>query len=141
MVLTAFKNKTIMMETKFTEATLNRPEGDRIIDAPFVFADLEKYNGQLKKEEAWRKSDRNSITIYKTEGVTIVLTCLHKHAAITNNSVDGLLTVQVVEGSIDFTVEKKILRMKKNQLVTVHAEIVHSIDAREDTTLLLITKN
>ena len=43
------------METKRNEATLNRPEGDRVIDAPYVFMDLDQFILQLKNEESWTK--------------------------------------------------------------------------------------
>src|SRR5882762_2698656 len=117
------------MEIKNIDATLNRPEGERLIDAPFVFVDLEKYTGQLKKEDAWNKNDRNGITVYKTGGMTIVLTCLHKDATIEENSIDGWLTVQVLEGAVDFTVKEKKVPLKKNQLMTLHPEVSHSIHA------------
>lgn len=129
------------MQTKYTEATHNRPSGDRIIDAPFVFADLDEHIRQLKNEDAWKKNDRNGITIYKTDGFTMVLTCLHENAMIENNTVDGLLILQVLDGSVDITVEingKGVLH--KNQLMTLHPGIPHSIRAREDSTLLLSNK-
>ena len=128
------------MELKNMDATINRPEGERLIDAPFVFVDLEKYTDQLKKEDAWEKNDRNGITVYKTGGLTIVLTCLHKDAIIEENSIDGWLTVQVLDGVIDFTVKEKTLVLKKSQLMTLHPEIPHSIHAKKETTLLLINK-
>jgi len=128
------------MQTKYTEATHNRPAGDRVIDAPFVFADLDKYASQLKTEDAWEKSDRNSITIYKTEGLAMVLICLHKNATIEDNSVDGLLTVEVLEGSVDLAIENHIQVVKKNQLMTLHPCIRHSIRARKETTILLVNQ-
>jgi len=127
------------MQAKHNEATLNRPKGDRVIDAPFVQIDVEKYNRQLKKEPAWEKSDRNSITVFKTIGVTMVITRLHKNASM-NNSVDGLLTIQVMEGSIECMVGTKDTIVEKNQLITVHSGVVHTIKAKEDS-LLLLTNN
>ena len=127
------------MQAKYNEATINRPKGDRVIDAPFVQIDVEKYSRQLKKEPAWEKSDRNSITVFKTVGFTMVIMRLHKDASM-NNSVDGLLTIQVLEGSIECMVGSKITTVDKNQLVTLHPEVVHTIRAREDS-LLLLTNN
>ena len=128
------------MELTSMDATLNRPDGERVIDAPFVFVDLEKYTGQLKREDAWEKNDRNGITVYKTGGITIVLTCLHKDAIIEENSIDGWLTVQVLDGVIDVTVKEKTLVLKKSQLMTLHPQISHTIHAKTETTLLLINK-
>jgi quercetin dioxygenase-like cupin family protein len=127
------------MQAKYNEATINRPKGDRVIDAPFVQIDVEKYGRQLKKEPAWEKSDRNSITVFKTIGFTMVIMRLHKDASM-NNSVEGLLTIQVLEGSIECMVGSKSTTVEKNQLITLHPEVVHTIKAREDS-LLLLTNN
>jgi len=128
------------MELKNIDATINRPEGERLIDAPFVFVDLPKYVDQLKHEDSWDKNDRNGITVYKTDGITMVLTCLHKDAEIEKNSVDGWLTVQVIDGVVDFTVKEKTVNLTRNQLITLHPNIEHSIHANKETVLLLINK-
>ncbi len=128
------------METKYNEATLNRPHGDRIIDAPLVLIDLEKHSQQLEEENAWKKNDRNSITIYKTDGLTMVLTRLHEGAVLMDNLSGGLITIQVMEGSIDFTVDTGTMHVQKLQLVTVHPGIMHSIRAAENALLLITTK-
>ncbi len=128
------------MELKNIDATINRPEGERLIDAPFVFADLPRYIEQLKHEDSWDKNDRNGITVYKTEGITIVLTCLHKGAVIEKNTIDGWLTVQVLEGEVDFTVKEKTQELGRNQLVSLHPGVEHSIKANKESVLLLINK-
>jgi quercetin dioxygenase-like cupin family protein len=127
------------MQTKYTDATHNRPAGDRVIDAPFVFTDLEKYSKQLKKEDAWKRSDRNSITLYKHAGMTIMLTCLHKNAEIKDNTLDSMLTVLVLDGAIDFSLVEYSQVLKKDQLMTLHSGMLHTIHAKEETTLLLTT--
>ena len=64
------------MEIKSNQATGNRPEGDRILDAPYVFTDIPMYLEQLKSEKSWSKNDRNAITVYKSEKVTILVAVL-----------------------------------------------------------------
>ena len=128
------------METKYNEATLNRPLGDRIIDASFVFIDIKKFGYQLIEEEAWRKNDRNSITVYKTEGLTMVLTCLRNGATLIDKLVDGIITIQVLEGAIEFTVETGTVTLQKQQIITVHAGIKYTVKAVENTLLLMTSK-
>ena len=101
------------MEIKRNEATLNRPDGDRVLDAPYVFMDLNDFTKQLKDEEAWDKNDRNGITIFKTDGLTTVLTCLHKDAGIKDNMVDGLFQVQVLSGKIRVSTDDGDMDMKE----------------------------
>jgi len=125
------------MEIKRNEATLNRPEGDRVIDAPYVYMNLREFVRQLKEEEAWEKNDRNGITIFKTDYLTTVLTCMHKGARIGNTSVDGLLQVQVLEGRIRVTTDDGDAEVEEEEMMTFHPNVQHSIEAIKKSTLLL----
>ena len=129
------------MELKRNEATLNRPEGDRVIDAPYVFMDLGQFIKQLKNEETWGKNDRNGITIFKTENLTTVLICLHKDAMIKDNSVDGILQVQVLSGKIRVTTADGDIDMEEGEMIVFHPGIGHTIEALKKSSLLLQTIN
>ena len=129
------------MEMKRNEATLNRPEGDRVIDAPYVFMNLGQFIKQLKDEETWSKNDRNGITIFKTENLTTVLICLHKDAMIKDNSVDGILQVQVLSGKIRVTTADGDIDMEEGEMIVFHPGIRHTIEALKKSTLLLQTIN
>jgi len=125
------------MESKRNEATLNRPEGDRVIDAPYVFINIPELIKQLRSEDAWQKNDRNSITVFKTGKQTMVLTCLHAKAVLKDNLVDGIFTVQVLEGIIRVTSPDGDVDMLANQVIAFHQLVDHSIEALTDAVLLL----
>ena len=125
------------MENKRNEATLNRPEGDRVIDAPYVFINIPDYIRQLKSEEAWQKSDRNGITVFKTGRVTMVLTCLHAKAELKDVLVDGIFTIHVLEGIVRVTSPDGEVDMQANQVMAFHQLVDHSIVAQMDSVLLL----
>jgi quercetin dioxygenase-like cupin family protein len=127
------------MEIKRNDATLNRPDGDRVLDAPFVFADLDEYAKQLKDEKAWDKNDRNGITIFKTDNLTTVITRLHKDAVIKDNTVDGLFQVQLLNGKIRVTTEAGDNEMKEGEMMIFHPLVRHTIEALKKSTLLLQT--
>jgi quercetin dioxygenase-like cupin family protein len=129
----------ICMETKYNDATLNRPKGNRIIDAPFVFIDLEKYARQLISEEAWAKNDRNSITVHKTERFTQVLCCLRGGAMIKDNLVSGFISFQVIEGKIDITIVTGRSELTRQQIITIHPNIIHTVKATENSLILITT--
>ncbi len=128
------------MDTKYNEATYNRPEGDRILDAPFVFIDIEKYSDQLREEDAWTKNDRNSITIYKTTGLTMVLSWLKSGATFTDNTSAYHITVQVLQGQVEIVVETGTIQLKKQQIVALHPNILNTLKASEDSLLLISSK-
>lgn len=125
------------MEEKFNESTPNRPQGDRPIDSPLLHIDLPALIQQIKKEDAWNKNDRNAITVFKTPGMTIVLVALHAYAEMPTHTADGMISAQVLEGSIKFNTADESLTVNKGQLLTLHAGIPHSILATEETTFLL----
>jgi quercetin dioxygenase-like cupin family protein len=132
-----------MIENKYmkaNEATINRPEGDRVIDAPVVIADIDDRIDQLKDEKAWDKNDRNGITLVKNDRQTIVLTCLHADAEINDNLVDGILTIEVLDGRIRLVTEVETYDLKARSLATLRANVPHSIKA-EKRSVLLITNH
>lgn len=128
------------MENRRNEATLNRPEGDRVLDAPYVFMNLPDFIRQLKSEEAWQKNDRNGITIFKSERVTMVLTCLRAKAIMHDVLVDGIFTIHVLEGIVRVRTPDGEVDMQANQVMTFHQLVDHSIEAQMDA-VLLFTNN
>lgn len=129
------------MEIKRNEATTNRPQGDRVIDAPYVFIDLPAFIDQITKEKAWEKNDRNGITVFKADNITMVITALQEGAKIDDNVVDAFLTVQVLGGKTRISSPDGDIDMQKNQVINFHPGIKHSIEAISDVILLLTTFN
>ena len=125
------------MIEKFNEATNNRPQGERPIDSPLLLINLPELTKQVKTEDAWSKSDRNAITVFKTTGMNIVLVALHAHAEMKTHTAQGTISVQVLDGTIKFNTADEFLEIKKGQLLTLHAGIPHSILATEEVVFLL----
>jgi len=124
---------------KRNEATLNRPEGDRVIDAAYVFINFESFIQQVKDEGAWHKNDRNGITLFKTDELTTVLTRLHKNASLKDNEVNGFFQVQVLEGKIKIETDDGDIEMKEGEMIVFHPRVKHTIEAQKKSTLLLQT--
>ena len=122
---------------KFNEATKNRPAGDRILDAPQLYVDIEKHVEILKEEEAWQKNDRNAMTVFKSDNVSIVLVALHGGATMLPQEIGLLVTAQVLEGSISFESSQGIKNLKENNIVVLHSNEPFNATAIEDTILLL----
>lgn len=122
---------------KFNEATRNRPEGDRVLDAPQLCVDIERHIEILKEEEAWQKNDRNAMTIFKSDNVTIVLVALHGGATLLPQEIDSLVTAQVLSGSIRFESSQGVKNLKEKNIVVLHSNEPFNATAIEDTVLLL----
>ena len=128
------------MENKRNEATINRPEGDRVLDAPYMFINIPDFIRQLKGEEAWQKNDRNGITVFKSARVTMVVTCLRAKAVMHDVLVDGIFTIQVIEGVVRVRTPDGEVDLQANQVISFHQLVDHSIEAMMDS-VLLFTNN
>ena len=125
------------MEKKSNEATIHRPEGERMLDAALVTIDLRRFMEQIQHEKAWKESDRNAITVFKTNGMRIVLIALHKDSEMSEHTAGGMISVQVLEGHIQFTTGEQSVELVKGQMLALHEDIPHRILAKEQTIFLL----
>ena len=125
------------MENKFNEATPQRPEGDRPLDAPMVLMDLPSFMEQIKTEPSWKDSERNSITIFKTDTLRIVMIALHEGAELKTHTSEGLMCLQVLEGQLNFATGEQTAELSKGQMLALHEGIAHSVIASKETVFLL----
>jgi quercetin dioxygenase-like cupin family protein len=125
------------MENKYNDSTPQRPDGERILNADLVQMDLNQFVLQIKGESTWLESDRNSMTIFKSDILTIVLLGLHQNAEMKTHQANGVISVQVLQGRIKFTTEEKTVSLEKGQMIALHENIPHSVMALEETFFLL----
>lgn len=122
---------------KFNNPTELRPEGERTLDAPLVHMDLKEYTKTIKSEKTWKEKDRNAMTVYKTDGMRIVLIALHKGAVLEKHTANGIISVQVMDGEINFSTDDQTVNLKEGQSVALHKMIPHEVTAIKETVFLL----
>ena len=127
------------MEIKKNDATINRPEGERIIDAPYVVVDMPAFTEQLLGEDSYSKNGKNGITVFKSEGLTQVITAMVEGEEIIENEVEGFVTIQVIKGKATLKTPGADTIISEKQFVTLHPHVVHSFKANSDLILLLTT--
>src|SRR6476646_3668384 len=125
------------MEEKFNEATHLRPEGDRAMDAPLVTIDLPLFIKQIKHESTWKDKDRNAITVFKTNGMRLVLIALHAGAEMKTHTADGIISIQVIDGRMKFSADNRSVELNTGQMLALHKGIPHSVLAIAETIFLL----
>lgn len=125
------------MEVKRNESTELRPEGGRVMDAPVVPINIPEFLRQIKNEPAWENSDRNAMTVFKSEEMRIVLIALHKEAVIEEHSANGIISVQVLDGEINVETGGKNYNLKKDEIITLHRKLPHTVIAVEESVFLL----
>jgi len=125
------------MEEQYNEATNNRPEGERPVDAPLVLIDIASFIKQIKNEKAWEKNDRNSITVFKSDKLRIVITALHKKAVMETDHPKNLLSIQMIKGKIKLYADSKTVIIEEEQLFVLHENIPYKIEAVKKAVFLL----
>lgn len=125
------------MEIKSHESTSQKSDGNKALNAQLVEMDLNKYIAQIRNEATWKNSDRNAVTIFKSETMRIVLMGLHKNAALKPHKANGVISVQVLEGKINFVTEQQTSLVEKGQMITLQENITHSVLALTETFFLL----
>ena len=124
------------MEEKFNEATPQRIQ-DHLLDAPLVSIDLSAFIAQIKQESTWKESDRNTITVFKTNGMRIVLIALHEGAEMIKHTANGVISVQVLEGKLQFNTDLQSVELNNGEMLALHERIPHSVVAIKETIFLL----
>ncbi|MEO6883843.1 MAG: cupin domain-containing protein [Bacteroidia bacterium] len=125
------------MENKSNDATSQRPEGNRVLNAQLVEMNLYKFIEQIKAETTWTNSDRNSVTIFKSETMRIVLMGLHENAELKPHKANGVISVQVLEGKINFITEQQSSLIEKGQMIALQENNTHSVIALTESFFLL----
>ena len=125
------------MKNKTDETTPQSFKTDGPTNTPLVEMDLNTYISQIKQQTSWPVSDRDSVTIFKSENMRIVLIGLRENAVIKTHSANGIISVQILEGKIHFTTEQKTVSLEKGQMIALHEKIPHSVVAVQESFFLL----
>ncbi len=125
------------MEEKHNESTINRPEGERPVDAPVVPINIPEFIKKIKKEKAWDKNYRNAITVFKSDKLRIIVVAMHKKAVMTTERPENIFSVQVLEGKIQLQTKDKKIDVREDELFVLHANISYKIEALRRCVFLL----
>lgn len=118
-------------------ATKRRPEGGRALNQEMLTFDTDALISQIKSEEAWARSDRNSLTIFKNDTLCMVIVGLHPEAAMKKHSATGSITVQVLQGDIIFETLNQKSELTRGKMIALPAGIPHQVYAVKESFFLL----
>ncbi|SHM73730.1 MULTISPECIES: cupin domain-containing protein [Chryseobacterium] len=126
-----------MIENKRNDSTSKRPEGERVLNASMVEINVNDLLKQIKAEKTWAENDRNSMTVFKSDTMRILIIGLHQNAELKPHTAAGIISVQVLEGQIEFSTELQNTILDKGQMIALHENIPHSVKALTDSFFLL----
>ena len=122
-------------EIKSNHPTGKRPQGERVLDAPYVFIDTPGFIEQLRNEKSWEKNDRNGITVFKSDKLAIVITAMKSGAVMKDYSVGGFSSIEIFEGDVVIETENKTFNLTRGQSMVYHPGLLHSVKAASDAVI------
>lgn len=114
---------------------------ERLLDGPLLVFDLPSLMEKLKLDDVGEKSNRNAITLLKSDNMRLVLIALRAGAEIDFRQSDNLISLQLLKGKLEFIAENYKVVLEQGQLLTLHENIPHSLTAVNETIFLLTIGN
>jgi len=127
------------MEEKRNNATPQRPEGARPLDAGLIPINIPKYITLIKEEEAYHKNGKNAITVFKSDSLTITLIALKEGENIHpgNEENEATMSLQLITGHLFFESFGNEIALTDGELLTLHQQLSFKAKAITDCICLL----
>jgi quercetin dioxygenase-like cupin family protein len=110
---------------------------DRPLAAPMMIFDLEPRLRELREDDSYRRSGRLGRTLAKSGRMRITLVALNGGIEVGTHHAESPMTIQLLEGSLAFTVAGREHELKAGQLLFFGPGEAHDIRALEESALLL----
>jgi quercetin dioxygenase-like cupin family protein len=115
-----------------------RPGSDRSLHGPLQSFDLEAEVSRLREEKEWQEGRRNSITLRKGEGMSVVLLVMKAGDRLEEHSAPGPISLMIREGRIRFAAGgEEDVEAGPEMALTCDAGVRHSVEALSDAVCLL----
>jgi quercetin dioxygenase-like cupin family protein len=94
---------------------------------------------RLKSTAEWTSGDRHAVSLVKDDALNVLLMMLKKGSHLHEHRTKGPITVQVVSGSIRFSGGSDQRILSAGEIVALDRGIAHSLEALEESALILTT--
>jgi quercetin dioxygenase-like cupin family protein len=113
------------------------PESGRPLHGPLQSFDLDAAVARLREEEAFRGGRRNSITLRKGEGMSVVLLVMGTGDRLEDHAAPGPISLAVREGRIRLATTDGEVEAGPETILTCDAGVRHAVKALEDSVCVL----
>ena len=117
----------------------NRRQVIRPVAGGMRTVDIAEEIAGLKAGPEWQSGDRHAVNLVKDEALNVLLMVLKKGAKLREHHTKGPIAVQLLSGSIRFTGGANHCFLSPGQILALDRAIAHSLEALEDSALILTT--
>jgi quercetin dioxygenase-like cupin family protein len=94
---------------------------------------------RLKRTPEWKSADRHAVSLVKDDALNVLLLVLKKGARLHEHRTKGPIAVQVISGAIRFSSGSDQRTISAGEMVGLDRGVPHSLEALEESTLILVT--
>ena len=102
-----------------------------------IAVDISAEITRLKSEPVWAGNDRHGNSLVKGDGINVALLILKKGAKMQEHHTRAPITVNVIEGRINFVAKGKTQPLTPGMIAALDRAIEHSIEALEESAIVL----
>jgi quercetin dioxygenase-like cupin family protein len=102
-----------------------------------VEVDLTKELDALRASDSYQAADHTAKTIAKQPGIRVVLIALKPGGHMHEHHAEWAITVQGVDGHVEFKVAGRVVALTPGRLLTVAAGTPHEVTGIDESALLL----
>ena len=113
------------------------PKSGRPMHGPLQSFDLDVEVARLREEEAFRGGRRNSITLRKGEGMSLVLLVMGAGDRLEEHAAPGPISLAVREGRVRFSTSDGEVEAGPETVLACDAGVRHAVEALEDAVCVL----
>jgi hypothetical protein len=138
-LLSYFNNSdiTTIMEDAILKTRSLLVKDNRFLNAKLLNFDLPVLIRKMKKSNSWATGDLNTMILLKSPKKQIILTALHDDTQIESFQSNDSITLQIIEGSLNFYTIKQSVTLGKGQLLTLSEKLNYQLTSMEDTVFLM----
>lgn len=103
---------------------------------PHLF-DLRSTVETLRSEPPYTANGRNGVTLVKNPELRVVLQAMGAGSRLAEHHAPGPITVQVLEGELEFSVGETVHPLHAGSLLVLPARVPHSVHAVQESVFLL----
>ena len=116
---------------------MTQPRSDRPQPIAFHQYHLEQQLTALRSDAPIRAHGRDSVTLVKDAGFSLVLVALTQGGRLPEHRAPGAITVLVLGGRVAFTAQGERHELKMHDLITLPMRVPHEVEALEESAILI----
>lgn len=90
-----------------------------------------------KQQEESRLAQDRTVALIKTESLRVVFRAMREGSTVPTHKANGAITVQVLDGHIEFTADTQTTALRKGELLALRRGVPHSLKAMKRSAILI----